>query len=55
VEKVREDVMNGFVSTKKARDVYGVAIKNSDMENPETVEVDYEATEELRKQKKAQE
>lgn len=37
-EKVREDVLNGFISLSKAEEDYGVVI------DPETLEIDYEAT-----------
>jgi len=42
VEKVREDVMDEFVSVKSAREDYGVVLY------PKTYEIDYKATEELR-------
>lgn len=44
-EKVRWDVMNEYVSIEKARDVYKVVI------NPETFEIDWQATRELRGEK----
>ncbi len=47
VQRVLDDVMDYYVSIKRARDVYGVVI------DPETLEVDQEATEKLRKEKKA--
>ncbi len=46
VEKVRWDALNEYISIEAARDVYGVVL------NPETFEVDYKATEELRKKLK---
>ena len=42
VEKVLEDVTDHYVSVQRARDVYGVVI------DPQTLEVDYKATEQLR-------
>lgn len=42
IERVREDVLNGYVSAEAARRDYGVAI------DPETMEVDRTATEALR-------
>lgn len=48
VEKVRWDALNEFISIDTARDVYGVVL------NPKTFEVDYIATEELRKRLKAE-
>ena len=47
VKKVQDDVIDGFVSVERARDVYGVVI------NPRTLEVQDEATETLRKEMKA--
>ena len=44
-EAVRHKVREGFVSVKKAHDVYGVVLNTE----PELYEVDYEATNELRK------
>lgn len=49
VEKVRDDVSNELVSIEGARKDYGVII------NPVTLEVDYKATEELRRAHKASE
>jgi N-methylhydantoinase B len=46
VEKVAWDVLNEYISVEKAKNVYGVVI------NPETLEVDKEATEQLRNKKK---
>lgn len=43
IKKVQDDVIDGIVSIEKARDIYGVVI------NPENFEVQYEATETLRK------
>jgi N-methylhydantoinase B len=42
VEKVRQDVINGYISVESARLAYGVVI------NPETLEVDDIATKRLR-------
>ena len=47
VDKVRWDVLNEYVSIEVAREVYGVVIE------PETFEVDYQATKDLRKKLKA--
>jgi N-methylhydantoinase B len=47
VEMVRMDVLNRYVSINKARDVYGVII------DPDTVVMDYAATDRLRKQMKS--
>ena len=47
VEKVRKDVKEGIVSIERARDIYGVLIDG------ESLEVDYKATEQLRKKGKA--
>ena len=53
VEKVREDVRDELVSVQSARDVYGVVIKpETTGQDPWTIEVDYKATEELRKKLK---
>jgi len=46
IEKVKKDVRNGYVSVEKAREGYGVVI------NPETFEVDLDATNKLRKEPK---
>ncbi|HXX53577.1 MAG TPA: hypothetical protein VEI28_03300, partial [Thermodesulfovibrionales bacterium] len=43
VKRVQDDVMDGLVSIKRAREVYGVVV------DPDTYEVDYEASEKLRK------
>ena len=51
-ERVREDVRDGFVSINRARDVYGVVFKANGMRDPRTLEIDDEATEKLRKEKK---
>jgi N-methylhydantoinase B len=48
IEKVRWDTLNEYISIERARNVYGVVIA------PKTFEVDYKATEELRKKLKAQ-
>lgn len=45
-ELVRWDVKNEYITIETAREVYGVVI------NPETLEVDWEATEKLRKEKR---
>jgi N-methylhydantoinase B len=46
-KRVQNDVIEGLVSLQRARNVYGVVI------NPDTFEVDYRATEDLRKELKA--
>lgn len=46
VRKVQDDVLDGLVSLERARDVYGVVL------DPETFEIQYEATEKLRKELK---
>ena len=43
IQRVLDDVIDGYVSVERARDVYGVVI------GPETFEVDHPATEKLRK------
>ncbi len=48
IEKVREDVINEFVSVESARDEYGV------MMDPKTFAVDYEATKKLREGEKGE-
>ena len=54
VEKVREDVRDELLSVQRARDVYGVVIKQESLgKDPWNIEVDYKATEELRKKLKA--
>jgi len=56
VERINEDVISGLLSVQRAKDVYGVIIKPESVgEDPETIEIDYKATEELRKKLKAQE
>jgi N-methylhydantoinase B len=45
IERVKEDVINGYVSVKSAREDYGVVI------DPKTFEVDWEATKALRGKK----
>jgi N-methylhydantoinase B len=47
VEMVRMDVLNRYVSVNKAKDVYGIVV------DPDTFEVDYAATDKLRKQMKS--
>ncbi|MEM2959847.1 MAG: hydantoinase B/oxoprolinase family protein [Candidatus Jordarchaeaceae archaeon] len=49
-ERVRQSARDNWVSLKKAREVYGVVFRNA--EDPETIEVDYEATERLRQELK---
>lgn len=47
VKRVQDDVIDGLVSVERAKDVYGVVL------DPKTFEVNYEATEKLRKELKA--
>lgn len=47
-EKVKFNAIEGLLSFERARNVYGVVLIQHDPENPETIEVDYPATEELR-------
>ena len=47
-EQVKWDAANDYVSMERVRDVYGVVM------DPKTFEIDYQATEELRKKLKAQ-
>ena len=47
VEKVKRDLMNEYISNRSAREIYGVVI------DPKTFTIDIEATESLRKRKKA--
>lgn len=52
-DKIKEDVRDGLVSTKRARVTYGVVIDPKSLtDNPEDVAVDYKATEELRRKLK---
>ncbi len=44
VEKVRDDVMDGIVSVQRACEVYGVLL------DPETFQIQHDATERLRKE-----
>lgn len=44
VQRVQNDVVEGLVSIERARNIYGVVI------NPETLEIQYEATENLRRE-----
>jgi N-methylhydantoinase B len=46
IEKVKEDVLNGYVSIKKAREDYGVVLDS------ETLEINEEATKKLREGRK---
>lgn len=45
---MRWDALNEFISIDTARNIYGVVL------NPKTFEIDYMATEELRKRLKAE-
>jgi N-methylhydantoinase B len=53
-ERVRLNVRDGFLSIQRARDVYGVVVTQKEEGNPETVEVDYEATKEIRRKMKVE-
>jgi N-methylhydantoinase B len=48
IEMVRWDALNEYISMKRAGDVYGVVL------DPTTLQVDYEATEALRKKLKTE-
>ena len=50
--RVRLNVRDGFLSFKRAKDVYGVVLTQKKKGNPETIEVDNEATKKLRKKMK---
>jgi N-methylhydantoinase B len=52
-EKVKLNAMEGLLSFERAREVYGVVLTQKDKENPKTIEVNYETTEELRQKRKA--
>jgi N-methylhydantoinase B len=52
-EKVRFGAIEGLVSFKRAKDVYGVVLIQKDPKNPETIKVDATATAALRKNLKA--
>jgi N-methylhydantoinase B len=47
-EKVRWDVLNGYISVEKAKNVYGVVV------DPETFQVDHDKTKELREKPKSE-
>jgi hypothetical protein len=47
MQRVQDDVMDEIISTEAAKDLYGVVI------DPKTLEVRIEATERLRKEKRA--
>ena len=47
VQKVQDDVMDGYVSIERAKNVYGVVLDSH------TFEIQHEATEKLRKEMKA--
>jgi hypothetical protein len=50
---VRFGAIEGLVSFKRAKDVYGVVLIQKDPKNPETIKVDATATAALRKNLKA--
>lgn len=52
-EKVRFNAVEGLLSFRRAREVYGVVLTQKDKENPETIAVNYKATSELRERLKA--
>jgi N-methylhydantoinase B len=52
-EKVRFNAVEGLLSFKRAKNIYGVVLIQKDPENPETIEVDHKATSALRKKLKA--
>jgi N-methylhydantoinase B len=52
-ERVKFNATEGLLTFERARDVYGVVLTQKEKDNPETIEVDYKATEELRKKMKA--
>jgi hypothetical protein len=45
--------MEGLVTFERAKNVYGVVLTQNDKENPETITIDYPATQELRRKLKA--
>ena len=49
IEKVRNDTRDEFISVRTAREIYGVVL------DPDTYELDYEATKKLREKLKAEE
>ncbi len=51
-EAVKEDVRDEYVSIEGARDDYGVVVKGDPWIDPEGLEVDHEATEELRERRR---
>jgi len=51
-EGVKFNAVEGLLSFKRARDVYGVVLMQKDAENPETIDIDHKATEALRKKLK---
>lgn len=53
-EKVKFNANEGLLSFERAKDVYGVILTRMDNENPETFEIDYQATAELRKKLQAE-
>jgi N-methylhydantoinase B len=52
-EKVKFNAMEGLVTLGRAKNVYGVVLTQLDEENPETIQIDYEATQKLRNELKA--
>ena len=47
-DKVKFNAMEGLVTFDRARGIYGVVLTQTDKDNPETINVDYEATKRLR-------
>lgn len=46
--RVKLNAIEGLLSFERARDMYGVVLIQKEKDDPETIEVDYQATEELR-------
>jgi N-methylhydantoinase B len=51
-QKIRDSAVAGLLSFSRAKNVYGVVLSQKDKDNPETIEVDSPATQELRKKMK---
>ncbi len=49
VEKVRDDARDEFISVRTAKEIYGVVL------DPDTYEIDYEATKQIRQEMKVKE
>ncbi|MFC1820594.1 hypothetical protein ACFLZG_05875 [Thermodesulfobacteriota bacterium] len=48
VERIKENAIEGLLSFARAKDVYGVILTQKDKDNPESIEIDYKATDVLR-------